>query len=216
MGVLFGLLSRLGALITNTILLPFRMIQSIITGVGGFIGSLFGIGGGAPQANPEKRAKGGLVGYASGGHVRGGGTSTSDSIFAMLSRGEFVVNARDAAANLPLLQALNSGESPALDLLIRKSPMGQLMSKSMGDGALGSPLPMPPAPIFSNPGNFSSGGSAATEDREIKVEINLNIQNITLGAGSSSEQAQEFLDAIGPKLQREIRDALRDMVEKAK
>lgn len=51
--------------------------------------------------------------YAKGGHVQGPGTSTSDSILARLSHGEFVVSAKAAAANLPLLEMLNSGRIPA-------------------------------------------------------------------------------------------------------
>lgn len=69
-------------------------------------------------------AHGGLVrGYASGGQVQsladggpsgyvtGPGTTTSDSILTRLSNKEFVVNARATAANLPLLEAINSGRS---------------------------------------------------------------------------------------------------------
>lgn len=44
---------------------------------------------------------------ASGGIVRGAGTSTSDSINARLSNGEYVVNARATSAYLPLLNAIN-------------------------------------------------------------------------------------------------------------
>jgi hypothetical protein len=65
------------------------------------------------------RATGGYVGYAdggvarrrfpSGGQVSGPGTSTSDSIPALLSNGEYVINARATAANRPLLEAINSG-----------------------------------------------------------------------------------------------------------
>lgn len=66
-------------------------------------GSLFGgLGGGG----------GGLhLGYnlAAGGQVHGPGTSTSDSIPAMLSNGEFVVNAKSAKQFAPLLQAINAG-----------------------------------------------------------------------------------------------------------
>jgi hypothetical protein len=66
-------------------------------------------------------AKGGLVGYASGGMVHsvpafpsggrigGAGTGTSDSNLIAASRGEFVVNARDTAQNLGLLQNINAG-----------------------------------------------------------------------------------------------------------
>lgn len=69
-------------------------------------------------------ARGGLVrGYAAGGQVQrladggpsgfvtGPGTTTSDSILTRLSNKEFVVNARATAANLPLLEAINSGRS---------------------------------------------------------------------------------------------------------
>lgn len=49
---------------------------------------------------------------AEGGLVRGPGTGTSDSIPAMLSNGEYVVNARAAGPNLGLLEAINSGRDP--------------------------------------------------------------------------------------------------------
>jgi len=48
---------------------------------------------------------------ASGGYIAGPGTATSDSIPAMLSDGEFVVNARATAQNRQLLEAINSGAS---------------------------------------------------------------------------------------------------------
>ena len=46
--------------------------------------------------------------YASGGSVSGTGTGTSDSIPAMLSDGEFVVNARSTKVFGPLLEAINA------------------------------------------------------------------------------------------------------------
>ena len=47
---------------------------------------------------------------ATGGYVRGPGSSTSDSIPANLSNGEFVVNAAATRKNRALLEAINSGE----------------------------------------------------------------------------------------------------------
>ena len=70
-------------------------------GGGGLIGSLFGFAGG------------GVVEAATGGHIRGPGTSTSDSIPARLSDGEFVVNAAATKRNLDLLHAINRGELSA-------------------------------------------------------------------------------------------------------
>ena len=51
--------------------------------------------------------------HASGGPIRGPGGPRSDNIFAMLSNGEFVVNARDARRHAGLLSAINSGGLPA-------------------------------------------------------------------------------------------------------
>jgi hypothetical protein len=56
---------------------------------------------------------GGLLGglkLAGGGHVSGRGTGRSDSIPAMLSNGEYVVNAKATRRNRELLEAINSGQ----------------------------------------------------------------------------------------------------------
>jgi tape measure domain-containing protein len=50
------------------------------------------------------------AGFAEGGHVRGPGTSTSDSIPAMLSAGEFVVSASATARHRGVLEAINNGK----------------------------------------------------------------------------------------------------------
>ena len=48
---------------------------------------------------------------ATGGFISGPGSGTSDSIPAMLSNGEFVVNAKDSKKNAGLLSAINSGKT---------------------------------------------------------------------------------------------------------
>ena len=48
--------------------------------------------------------------YASGGSVSGAGTGTSDSIPAMLSNGEFVMNAKSTKVFGPLLEAMNNNK----------------------------------------------------------------------------------------------------------
>lgn len=68
-------------------------------GIGGWIGKLFGL------------KDGGAVHAASGGQIRGPGTSRSDSIPAMLSDGEFVVNAAATGRHRRLLEAINSGKA---------------------------------------------------------------------------------------------------------
>ena len=59
------------------------------------------------------RARGGPIGLAGGGSpggpVFGPGSSTSDSIPAMLSNGEYVINARSTAKYRGLIEAINAG-----------------------------------------------------------------------------------------------------------
>jgi uncharacterized protein YeaO (DUF488 family) len=62
----------------------------------------------AINVNAVKRAKGGIVKRAEGGDVVGEGTETSDSIPAMLSDGEYVVNARSTKMFRPLLASINN------------------------------------------------------------------------------------------------------------
>lgn len=73
----------------------------------------------------------GIFGLATGGYIHGPGTSTSDSIPAMLSNGEYVINA-DAVSRVgaPLLDAINQGRS------IRHFASGGLVSSSGGSGII--------------------------------------------------------------------------------
>ena len=73
------------------------LILTALMGVGGGIGSWAG------------KARGSLF-AASGGYIVGPGSGTSDSIPAMLSNGEYVINAEAVdRIGLPLLNGLNSG-----------------------------------------------------------------------------------------------------------
>ncbi|TIL46129.1 hypothetical protein [Mesorhizobium sp.] len=83
------------------------------SGGGGILGMLGSLFGGGTSAFVPGIMSGSLVGlFANGGHVRGPGTSTSDSIPARLSNGEFVVNARATARNRALLEAVNDNRLP--------------------------------------------------------------------------------------------------------
>lgn len=84
----------------------------------GPLGNLFGLGG-------KDGGTGGIIGQlvgaitgtpvkaATGGWIRDAGSSKSDSIPAMLSNGEYVVNAKSAGQHGQLLQAINAGRLPA-------------------------------------------------------------------------------------------------------
>jgi len=62
----------------------------------------------------DAKANGELKGYATGGLITGPGTGTSDSIFARLSNGEYVMSA-DAVRmfGTGLLDQMNAGQLPA-------------------------------------------------------------------------------------------------------
>lgn len=77
-----------------------KALTALFGGGGGILGGLLGGAGGAAA-----------VAAAEGGHIRGPGTSTSDSIPAQLSDGEFVVRTKavQQPGILPLLTAINAG-----------------------------------------------------------------------------------------------------------
>jgi hypothetical protein len=83
-----------------------------------------------------------MSGFASGGYIRGPGTSTSDSIIARLSRGEFVMRARAVDHWGPrFLHALNNLQNPfghyATGGLVRTTPRfasGGMVTARTGDG----------------------------------------------------------------------------------
>lgn len=80
-------------------------LQALLLGTGPLGGLL---GGGI-----FKFSGGGAVHAAEGGHIRGPGGPTEDKIPAMLSDGEYVVNAKSTRRNRSLLEAINSGRVSA-------------------------------------------------------------------------------------------------------
>lgn len=64
-----------------------------------------------------------ITGFANGGFISGSGTKTSDSIPAMLSNGEYVVNAEATSKFKPLLDMINKGN-------IEKKAKGGLMGRN--------------------------------------------------------------------------------------
>jgi len=83
---------------------------------------------------------------ASGGMVTGAGTGTSDSIPAMISNGEYVVNARATNAFLPLLTAINdSGLRPrfAGGGLVNTNNMGGFAAENISNAITTSLMDRP-------------------------------------------------------------------------
>lgn len=87
-------------------------------------------GGGGEGSTPYKVT----ANRASGGIVTGPGTSTSDSIPAMISNGEYVVNARATSAFLPMLNAINDyGRRPrfAMGGLVEPQSPAQMLNENL-------------------------------------------------------------------------------------
>lgn len=115
-------------------------------------------------------ANGGLLGYANGGNVMkrfapggqvfGQGGPRSDKIPAMLSNGEYVVNAAATARALPLLNALNYGVTQA------NGPAGTLVGGGGGGSLMSSvQIHVNPAP------GMSETELAAAVSRELSFQM---------------------------------------------
>jgi hypothetical protein len=86
-----------------------RSVQAALMQQQGFGVPISTFEGGPGAVNiPQRLARGGVV-YANDGALVGFQSRGTDTIPAMLTPGEFVVNRRSAQNNLPLLQAINSG-----------------------------------------------------------------------------------------------------------
>jgi hypothetical protein len=122
-------------------------------------------------------------GFADGGRISGPGTGTSDSIMAMVSNGEFVVNAKATKEHLGLLQALNSGKTP-------KFATGGLI------GDTSTPVMLQPNMVDIKPVTSANAGSqqvinlTITGDisRQTKAEIYKMLPNIAEGVNNHNKE----------------------------
>lgn len=98
-------------------------IRAQITGpIAAFLGfSSGGVVGGGGARGFFGFSEGGPVRAADGGTFRGPGTGTSDSIPALVSNGEYIVRATQAARHRDLLDAINSGQ-------IDRAPVSEVTS----------------------------------------------------------------------------------------
>lgn len=167
--------------------------------------------------------------YADGGSVVGPGTSTSDSILAMLSNGEFVVNARSTREFQPLLEAINSGAlrgEAARDVLSvfrgRNEPadprdrlrelFGSLPQFAEG-GLVGSTSFGPPAVNLTEPRtvllqNGTGQTSSNTTNNNVRGGDTLNIRVVQNVSGNqSSNEARRSADQLAKRLANQIERA---------
>lgn len=124
---------------------------------------------------------------AGGGYISGPGTSTSDSIPARLSDGEYVVNAAATAKHRPLLEAINSGHVRAF------ASGGGVDGKRVGGLAVGNTQNTTFAPAISI--NVEGGSKGREADQELAAKLGAEME--TLLDAKMSEFAQKQMRAGG-------------------
>lgn len=148
-------------------------LKGLLTG-GGPLGML----GGGATGGGIGGIFGGLLGglhFADGGAVAGPGGPRADAVHAMLSAGEFVVNAKSAARHGALLHAINRGRLPRF---ADGGPVG---------GAIGVPAATRPAgssaPTISNSTtlNVTPASGVTPEQLAVVIERNNRQQNRAIG-----------------------------------
>ncbi|MEA3533729.1 phage tail length tape measure family protein [Rhizobium sp. CC-YZS058] len=165
---------------------------SLLGGLGSLLG---GISPTSPLWAPNTTMGAWLTGahLAGGGDVSGPGTGTSDSIPAMLSDGEFVVNAKATALHRPLLRAINSGSKV-------------LPFASGGDVRRGGRIDTP-APVYDLPragGSGGRGGNSRSGVRDIIVNVDNPQGDSAIDAAVASGLKSGF---------KELRAQLPDLVD---
>ena len=133
------------------------LISSLFKGVLG--------GGGAGASSGIFGLLGGVLKLAGGGRVAGAGSSNSDSIPAMLSHGEFVVNAQSAAKNAGLLRLINKG---GVLRLAAGGPVGSLPAIPTAISIAGGPGGITYAPTM----QFAAPAAGVTPDQLARVLAN--------------------------------------------
>ena len=145
---------------------------------------------------------------ATGGHIRGAGTGTSDSILSWLSNGEFVVKAdavRKYGANM--LHMINSMRMPKRMMSplqeLPKFAMGGLASFSLPDMKLGLPAFAKGGDVTYNASNMESliqnaanSRADASNPHVERVELALSIGGERYTVDGSRDQVKGLVNAL--------------------
>lgn len=169
-------------------------------------GSMFSGGGkgkaGGGLLSAFALAEGGRVGrdgrriirrFASGGHVSGPGTGTSDSIPAMLSDGEFVVKAEQAQKHQALLEAINSGA------VLRFADGGKVGSTPARQLAASAQPITQPVAINTTVNVNATGGDAKQNDdlaRRVAKEVEGHVRGLVYRELRQQQKPMGMLNSI--------------------
>lgn len=106
-----GVLEKIGDRLLNSVLDSLFQVNAAGSGSGGILSGLLGLFTGGGTGSGVNYFPPAPIKAARGGKVSGPGTTTSDSIPALLSDEEFVVNAAATKKNRHLLEAINAGRA---------------------------------------------------------------------------------------------------------
>jgi len=121
------------------------------------------------------------VNKAAGGYVSGPGTPTSDSIPAMLSNGEYVINARSVqAAGLPMLDSIN------------KMAAGGMVKYNVPQMSSGGRV------------RFNQGGLASSSSSMYNINVQLNGTNLTADDVAASIHKEMRLREMAAGVNRRV------------
>ena len=161
-------------------------LQILITGLlmklFGFNNNLFSVGFGVSPSNFISGFTGGSlmteggIGFAEGGTVKGEGTEKSDSIPAMLSNGEYVLNAEAVKRlGVPLLNALNNNKG---------------MIAKFAEGGYSNSKGVTPVLSKDNSGNVTTASNILNK-KDIDTDKTNNAEILALMATTMREIAEQ-------------------------
>lgn len=151
------------------------IFSGIFSGVGDFFSGIFG---GSSTPIPGDIGFGGGGGAGPFGFARGAvdiggpGTSTSDSIPGLLSRGESVINAAGTRLNAPILRAINAGA----DLSAVSAPAN-----------INAPITI----------NVPAGMDPAAVGRAVRAEMNAVLRRANSAGVSDGQQRRAVASSVG-------------------
>ena len=144
-------------------------------------------------------ATGGVVEMAEGGSVIGSGTGTSDSIPAMLSNGEFVMNAKSSKAFMPLLEAMNNNK------MATGGPVGNTSS-----GGASADTTRILTQLIGVVEDFSAGDLAESLDSYMDLDKVNELFDDFLSDFSSNDFAETLNDKVSKIADIDLLDALNE------
>jgi tape measure domain-containing protein len=170
-----------------------------LNGALGALGSAVGVGAAGGNAGIGGYASGQ---YATGGFVTGPGTATSDSILAMLSNREYVINAASVSKfGKGFFDQLNAGTMPKLPAFANGGAVSNFAS-SYTPASFASPA-YTPAPVNARSGGAGGSNSGHTFNNHFDVKV----QGGTGTAQQRHRSARQIARETAGFLQAGMRDS---------